>query len=157
VKDHAADQLHVEMTLAEGATGGLAHGREGGHEKVVERRAVAVLLAEGVGAGPELRVAELLDLRLKRVDRLHARAVALYAPIVGRAEDLRGKRTERAKGEHQVNSSKSWTWRETRCVRKIEAQHRLLGFRGASGCHQTPRTGEPREHQSGRSAIRGQT
>ena len=44
VQHHAADQLHVEMALAEGALGGLAHGGEGRDEKVVE-----------LGAGGELR------------------------------------------------------------------------------------------------------
>ncbi len=52
VQDHAADQLHVEMALAEGALGGLAHGGEGGHQDVVERGAVGDLLLEVVGAAP---------------------------------------------------------------------------------------------------------
>ena len=38
VQHHAADQLHVEMALAERALGGLAHGGESGHQNVVERR-----------------------------------------------------------------------------------------------------------------------
>ena len=38
VQDHAADQLHVEMALAERALGGLAHGGEGGNQNVVERQ-----------------------------------------------------------------------------------------------------------------------
>ena len=38
VQHHAADQLHVEMALAERALGGLAHGGEGRHQEVVERR-----------------------------------------------------------------------------------------------------------------------
>ena len=40
VQHHAADQLHVEVALAERALGGFAHGREGGNEKVVERGAL---------------------------------------------------------------------------------------------------------------------
>ena len=36
VEHHAADQLHVEMALAEGALGGLADGGEGGDEQIVE-------------------------------------------------------------------------------------------------------------------------
>ena len=46
VQHHAADQLHVEVALAERALGRLAHGGEGGHEKVVELGAVLELLAE---------------------------------------------------------------------------------------------------------------
>ena len=38
VQHHAADQLHVEMALAERALAGLAHGGEGRHQDVVERR-----------------------------------------------------------------------------------------------------------------------
>ena len=40
VEHHAADQLDVEMALAEGALGGLAHRGEGGHEEIVEGDAV---------------------------------------------------------------------------------------------------------------------
>ena len=39
VQHHAADELHVEMALAERSLGGLAHRREGRHENVVERLA----------------------------------------------------------------------------------------------------------------------
>ena len=37
VQHHAADQLDVEMALAERALGGLAHGGEGRHQEIVER------------------------------------------------------------------------------------------------------------------------
>ena len=47
VQHHAADQLDVEMALAERALGRLAHGREGRNEDVVERLA-------GRDLGPEL-------------------------------------------------------------------------------------------------------
>jgi shikimate 5-dehydrogenase len=36
VQHHAADQLHVEVALAEGALCGFAHRGEGRHENVVE-------------------------------------------------------------------------------------------------------------------------
>jgi hypothetical protein len=45
VQHHAADQLDVEMALAEHALGRLAHGGEGRHEEIVERRALGELLA----------------------------------------------------------------------------------------------------------------
>ena len=44
VQDHAADQLHVEMALADGALGRFAHGGKGRHQNVVERSAVGDLL-----------------------------------------------------------------------------------------------------------------
>ena len=46
VQHHAADQLHVEMALAERALGRLAHRGEGGNEQIVERLAGGELLAE---------------------------------------------------------------------------------------------------------------
>ncbi len=50
MQHHAADQLHVEMALTEGALGGFANGREGGHQQIVEGFAVRELLAELGGA-----------------------------------------------------------------------------------------------------------
>ena len=49
VQHDAADQLHVEMPLAEGALGGLAHGGEGRNQNVVQGLAVRELLLEFVG------------------------------------------------------------------------------------------------------------
>ena len=53
MQHHAADQLHVEMALAEGALGRLAHGGEGRNQNVVQRLAISELPAEFSGAGPE--------------------------------------------------------------------------------------------------------
>jgi hypothetical protein len=50
VQDHAADQLHVEMPLAEGALGGFAHRRESRRQNVVERSTFPELLLEFVRA-----------------------------------------------------------------------------------------------------------
>ena len=50
VQHHAADQLDVEMPLAERALGRLAHGGEGRNQDVVERLAVGELLSEFGGA-----------------------------------------------------------------------------------------------------------
>ena len=46
VQHHAADQLHIEMTLADGALGRLAHGGESRNEKIVEFDARGELGAE---------------------------------------------------------------------------------------------------------------
>ena len=90
VQHHAADQLDVEMALAERALGGLAHGGERRHQDVVERRALGELLLEFVGARAQRLVGELLQLLLQRVDRLDARPIGADAPIVGGTEQLAG-------------------------------------------------------------------
>ena len=90
VQDHAADQLHVEMALADGALGRLAHGRERRHQDVVERLALGEFLLEGFGARAKLVVGELDQLRLERIDGVHPRLILAHAPVVGGAEKLAG-------------------------------------------------------------------
>ena len=90
VQDHAADQLHVEMALAERALGRLAHGGEGRHQDVVERGAVGDLLLELGGARLERLVGERLQLLLQRVDRGDPRLIAANPPLIGGAEQLAG-------------------------------------------------------------------
>ncbi len=91
VQHHAADELHVKMALAERALCRLAHGGKGRHEDVVEALALGELGLEGIGAGGELVVRELLDFRLKRVDRGDFWRVALQPPVIGAAENLFGE------------------------------------------------------------------
>ena len=69
VQDHAADQLDVEMALAEHALAGLADGGESRHQKIVERHAFGELLLELVGTGAQRLVGQRFELLLKRVDR----------------------------------------------------------------------------------------
>ena len=69
VQDHAADQLHVVVALAERAAGGLAGEREGLGQQVVQRLAALGALAQGVGLRLQLLVAEQLHLGLDLVDR----------------------------------------------------------------------------------------
>ena len=52
VQHHAADQLHVEMTLAQGPLGGLAYDREGLDQKVVEGLTGGQTLPELVRSSP---------------------------------------------------------------------------------------------------------
>ena len=59
VQDHAADELDVEMALAERALGGLATGRERRYQDIVEGLALLELLSELDGAGPQCLVGEL--------------------------------------------------------------------------------------------------
>jgi hypothetical protein len=70
VQDHAADQLDVEVALAEGALAGLARERERLVQEVVERLAVEVALAQRLVALAELFVGLELELGLERVDEL---------------------------------------------------------------------------------------
>ena len=97
VQHHAADQLDVEMALAEGALGRLAHGGEGRNQKVVERLAVGDLGAEFGGAGLQRLVGERGDLGLQRVDGVDAGLISLDPPVVGGAEKLAGERADHAK------------------------------------------------------------
>ena len=88
VQHHAADELNVEMALAERALAGLAHGGESGDENVVEGRAVGELFLELFGARAQRFVGELLDLLLQRVDGIDPRPVGADAPVVGGTEQL---------------------------------------------------------------------
>ncbi|MGY4354267.1 hypothetical protein ACVW0J_000760 [Bradyrhizobium sp. i1.7.7] len=96
VQHDAADQLHVEMTLAERALGGFAHGGEGRHQQIVERFALGELFLELDGAGLQCLVGEFRNLRLQRVDRVDAGLVSLHPPVVGGAEKLAGERADHA-------------------------------------------------------------
>ena len=89
VQHHAADELHVEMALAERALGGLAHGGEGRHQQIVERGAVGELLLELVGARAQRLVGERLELRLQRVDGVDARLIGLTRRSLEEPKSLR--------------------------------------------------------------------
>jgi hypothetical protein len=88
VERDAADQLHVEVALAEGADAGLADGRERLGEQLVQVLAVVQALAEHVGELAQLGVAAGLHLRLQRVDRTHHRLAATAVLALTEAEDL---------------------------------------------------------------------
>ena len=95
VQHHAADELNVEMALAERALAGLAHGGERGHQNVVERGlAVGELPLEFLGAGAQRVVGQLLQLFFQRVDVVDARPVGADAPIVGGTEQFAGDRAD---------------------------------------------------------------
>ena len=72
VQDHAADQLHVEMPLAQRALAGLAHRREHRRQQILHRLVLAfAILDRGQRRLPfgdfraQLVVGELLELRLQ--------------------------------------------------------------------------------------------
>ncbi len=67
----AADQLHVEVTHAEGAARGLAHGGESLRNQLLEGRAGGEALTKLLGLAAQLLVGERLHGGLERV-RLRA-------------------------------------------------------------------------------------
>ena len=83
VQHHAADHLHVEMALADGALGALAHGGERLGDQIIEIGALAQALAESFGARAQLVVGERHDLRLERIDLGDDGSVFLEFPVVG--------------------------------------------------------------------------
>ena len=97
VQHHAADELHVEMALAERALGRLAHRREGRDEDVVEGLAVGELALKSSVRARSVRVRQGSHLRLERVDRRDPGPIGLDAPVVGGAENLLGESTEHGK------------------------------------------------------------
>src|SRR5262249_58696932 len=94
MQHYAADQLHIEMALAERALGGLAHGGECRNEDVVERLALGELFPELGGAGLQRLVRKGCDFRLERIDRIDPGLISLYPPVVGGAEELAGERAD---------------------------------------------------------------
>ncbi len=101
MQHHAADQLHIEMALAQGALGRLADGGERFRDQIIERRAGLDAGAELLGAGAQGFVGQRRHFRLERVDLRHHRPVFLDFPLVRRAEDFAG---DSAEGEHWVLS-----------------------------------------------------
>ena len=100
----AAHQLHVEMTLAQGALGRLAHGGERVDQQVVEAGALVQALAQAIGAGAQLGVAQPLELGLERVDRVDRLPERLDEAVVGRAEQPLGNRAEHRAGSSGAGS-----------------------------------------------------
>ena len=96
VQHHAADQLHVEMPLPEGAAAGLADHGEGFRQQVVQRRAVGQAGAEFRGLGGQGLVRQRLHAVFQGVDRRNAPLVPLQGAVVGGAENGTGDRGEHA-------------------------------------------------------------
>ena len=82
MQDDAAHQLHVEMALAEGALGRLAHGGEGLDQDVVELLALGQPVLELLGAGAQLVIDQRRQLRLERVDVVDQRTQTFDVAIV---------------------------------------------------------------------------
>ena len=95
VQHHAADELDVEMALAERALAGLAHRGEDRRQQVLHRLVLAfAILDRGQRRLPfgdlraQLVVGELLELRLQPVDLVDVRPQTFNFAVVLRTEDL---------------------------------------------------------------------
>ena len=106
MEHHAADQLHVEVAHLQHPPTRLAcHRKRLGKDLVQHLFQLTVLLvgvldcihapadalAKLVGLGPELLIAELLRLGLKRIDALHQRHNPLDFPFVASAKNFGDK------------------------------------------------------------------
>jgi hypothetical protein len=96
VQHHAADQLHIEMALAERAFAGLAHGRKGRNQEIVEVLAGGEFFAEGFGARAQFFVREPPEFALERVDGIDAGTIGANAPFIGASEEFAGDGAEHA-------------------------------------------------------------
>ena len=90
VERHGSDELDVEQPQTELAAAHLADHREGLLEEVVERLGLVALQArlELVGLRAELRVGELLDLRLEQADAAGLALHRLHCAALADAKDL---------------------------------------------------------------------
>ena len=94
MQHHAADELDVEMALAERALGGLAHGGECRRQDIVESCAFGELLLELVSPRPQRLVGKLGKLGLQRVDLINAGPIGTDTAIVRGTEQLAGDRAD---------------------------------------------------------------
>src|SRR5512133_2793356 len=103
MKHNAADELHIEMSHAEGPLRCFPDHGKGLGQKLVEdglfdaaqlgwvRDALDALpddASEFVGLAPELRIRETADRRFKRVDRIETRLDALELALIVGSKDL---------------------------------------------------------------------
>ena len=88
MQHHAADELDVEVALAERALAGLAYGGERRHQDVVQRRPFGQLLLEGVGPRAQCLVGELLQIGFQGIDGGGLRPIGADTPVVGGTEQL---------------------------------------------------------------------
>ena len=86
MQHHAADQLHVEVTLAERPLGCLADHGECLGLQIVERGAAGQPFAELGGLRAQCLVRQRLHCRFEGVDLRHTSLIALERTIVGGAE-----------------------------------------------------------------------
>jgi hypothetical protein len=88
VKGDAPDQLDIEVTLAQGALGGLPHGCEGLGQQRVQLLPPVQALAKLGGLGLELGIGEADEFGLEPVHQLDERDNQLDLAVVLGTEDL---------------------------------------------------------------------
>jgi len=88
VQDHAADQLHIEVTHLQHAFARLAADRERLGQQLVERLATTDALPEFRRFRAQLIVRQLLDLRFERIDRRDGLLILLDEPLIAAAKNL---------------------------------------------------------------------
>jgi hypothetical protein len=88
MQNHPANELNIEMTLAEDAARRFPYRGESRHEQIVKRPAGGEFLPEYLGSGGELGIGELPHFGLERIDRRDFRPVSLEPAIVRRSENL---------------------------------------------------------------------
>ena len=125
VQHHAADELHIEMALAERALGRLADGRKSRHQNFIERAAAGELGTERLGTRAQFVVGELGDFGFERIDGGDFRAIGPETAIVRAAEN-----PFREGGEHPKTFLSRPTARRRRLCRgtKSAARAAAAGF-----------------------------
>ena len=96
VQHHAADELHVEMALPEGAAAGFSDDGECFGEQFVERRAICQAGSEFRGLGGQSLVRQRFHAIFQSVDRRNSPLIPFEGAVVGRAENGAGDRGEHA-------------------------------------------------------------
>ena len=98
VKHHPADQLHIEMAHPHGAPGGLADGRKGFGQNVIERLAGGEFALQLVGLAPQRVIGQGRHHGFERIDARDKGRQRLDVAIVARAEQPLG---DTAESEHE--------------------------------------------------------
>ena len=88
MQNHPANELNIEMPLAEGAARRFPYRCESRHEQIVKALAGGEVLPERLGSPGEFGIGELQHFGLKRVDSRDSRPVSLEPAIVRRSENL---------------------------------------------------------------------
>ena len=136
MQDHAADELDVEMTLAQRALRRFADGREGRNQNVIERDAFRDLLLELVGPGFQRIVRKAFQFLFERVDLADPGQIAADTPLIGGSKQLAGNGADHAGGAPNLAGFFLISCRHGRiCLRRS-------GMRHFSGKFDTKRVGK---------------
>ena len=96
MQHHAADQLHIKMTLTQRSLGAFSHGGKSGNEQIVEFGALRQLLTKVLSPGAQIGIRERGQFCFKGIDGHYFGRIGLEASIIGCAEDPLHERAEHA-------------------------------------------------------------